>query len=94
MTGGMAYLYDPEGRAPDMMNHETLVHCAVTVPHWEAQLKDLIEQHAAQTDSRKATDILQHWELEKTHFVQICPKEMLSRIAVPLVIEQKAVPAE
>jgi glutamate synthase (NADPH/NADH) large chain len=34
MTGGMAYLYDPEGRATDMMNHETLVHCAVTHEHW------------------------------------------------------------
>ena len=94
MTGGMAYLYDPEGRASDMMNHETLVHCAVTVDHWENQLKSLIERHAAETDSRKAADILQHWDLEKINFVQICPKEMLSRIAAPLGMEPEAVPAE
>jgi glutamate synthase (NADPH/NADH) large chain len=94
MTGGMAYLYDPERRATDLMNHETLVHCPVTVDHWEHQLRSLIVRHAQETDSRKAADILQHWDLKKTHFVQICPKEMLSRIAVPLAIEAKAVPAE
>jgi len=94
MTGGMAYLYDPEGRALDLMNHETLVHCPVTQDHWEKQLKSLIEQHAEETNSRKARDILQHWDLEKANFVQICPKEMLSRIAVPLAIEATAVPAE
>ncbi|MGJ8596857.1 glutamate synthase large subunit [Sulfitobacter sp.] len=94
MTGGMAYLYDPEGRAVDMMNHETLVHCAVTTDHWEDQLKGLIERHAAETDSRKALDILQHWDLEKGNFVQICPKEMLSRIPAPLGIEEQSIPAE
>ena len=94
MTGGMAYLYDPDGRAVDMMNHETLVHCAVNTDHWEAQLKGLIERHAAETDSRKAMDILQHWELERGNFVQICPKEMLSRIPAPLGIEEQSIPAE
>jgi glutamate synthase (NADPH) large chain len=38
MTGGMAYLYDPEGLAGDVMNMETLVTCRVAVEHWEAQL--------------------------------------------------------
>ena len=94
MTGGMAYLYDPEGRATSMMNHETLVHCAVTQDHWEQQLKTLIEGHVAETNSRKAMDILQHWDLEKANFVQICPKEMLNRIPAPLGNEAQAIPAE
>ena len=94
MTGGMAYLYDPEGRAHDMMNHETLVHCAVTQDHWEDQLKSLIQRHEVETSSRKAADILQHWELEKGNFVQVCPIEMLNRIPVPLGNEDQAIPAE
>jgi glutamate synthase (NADPH/NADH) large chain len=94
MTGGMAYLYDPENRAIAMMNHETLVHCAVTQDHWEQQLKTLIERHVAETNSRKAMDILQHWDLEKGNFIQICPKEMLNRIPVPLGDEAQAIPAE
>ena len=94
MTGGMAYLYDPDGLAETLMNLETLVTCPVTVPHWEMQLEELIERHAAETGSRKATDILQHWDIEKTNFIQVCPKEMLAHLAVPLNIEDTAVPAE
>ena len=95
MTGGMAYLYDPEQETPLMMNMETLVTCSVEVDHWETQLKGLIEQHLAETGSRKAADILQHWDTEKTNFVQVCPKEMLVHLAAPLSNETAtAVPAE
>ena len=68
MTGGMAYLYDPEGQAQALMNMETLVTCPVTVEHWEAQLKGLVERHHAETGSRKAADLLQHWDSEAGAF--------------------------
>jgi glutamate synthase (NADPH/NADH) large chain len=73
---------------------ETLVTCGVTVDHWEHQLKGLIVRHLAETGSRKAADILQHWELERGHFVQVCPKEMLVHLAAPLTHEKAAIPAE
>ena len=94
MTGGMAYLYDPKGETGPMMNMETLVTCPVTMDHWEAQLKGLIEQHLAETGSRKAADILQHWDLERANFVQVCSTEMLPHLPVPLSVEATAVPAE
>ncbi|ALI55789.1 glutamate synthase large subunit [Celeribacter marinus] len=94
MTGGMAYLYDPEGNVEDLMNLETLVTCPVTVDHWEAELKDLIERHAAETNSVKAREILSNWEVEKANFLQACPKEMLIHIPAPLSLEEKAIPAE
>jgi len=94
MTGGMAYLYDPQGKAPAMMNHETLVSCPVTVDHWMGQLKDLLERHLKETNSRRAADILQHWDTEKHNFLQICPKEMLIHIPAPLSYEEAAMPAE
>ena len=94
MTGGMAYLYDPEGANEPLMNMETLVTCPVTVDHWEAQLKDLVERHAKETGSRKAAEILQHWETEKANFVQVCPKEMLVHLKAPLTNEVAAMPAE
>jgi len=94
MTGGMAYLYDPDGAAEDLMNLESLVTCGLGHPHWEAQLKGLIERHAAETGSRKAADILQHWESEKANFLQVCPKEMLVHLSHPLSDEPQAVPAE
>lgn len=94
MSGGMAYLYDPEGRAPDLMNMETLVINPVTVEHWFGQLEHLIERHLEETGSRKAADILQHWDVEKHKFVQVCPKEMLANLSHPLSVEEKAIPAE
>jgi glutamate synthase (NADPH) large chain len=94
MTGGMAYLYDPKGTSAPLINMESLVTCPVTVDHWHDQLKDLIERHAKETGSRKAADILQHWDVEKAHFVQVCPTEMLIHLKHPLMIEEAAIPAE
>ncbi|MEL6564802.1 MAG: glutamate synthase large subunit [Pseudomonadota bacterium] len=94
MTGGMAYLYDPEGEAERLMNLETLVTCPVTVPHWQSQLEEMIERHLAETGSRKAADILQHWDMEQRHFLQVCPKEMLIHLPAPLTLDEGAIPAE
>jgi len=94
MTGGMAYVHDPEGVAEDYMNLESLVTCAVTHPHWEAQLRGLIERHLAETGSRKAADILADWAEQRGNFVQVCPKEMLVHLPCPLSEEARAMPAE
>ncbi len=94
MTGGMAYIHDPEGRARALVNGETVVACKVAVAHWEAELKDLIERHLAETGSRRAQDILRYWDQELPHFVQICPREMLDKLAHPLGVAPEAIPAE
>lgn len=94
MSGGMAYIYDPEGRSTGLMNMETLLTCPVSEPHWEAQLKELIERHVKETGSQKAASILQHWDMERLNFVQVCPKEMLDKIPYPLGVIDQAIPAE
>ncbi len=94
MTGGMAYLYDPDGTSAPLINMETLVTCPVTVDHWMTQLEELIERHLAETGSRRAAEILQHWDAEKHNFLQICPKEMLVHLTHPLSVEDAAIPAE
>ncbi len=94
MTGGMAYLYDPDGAAAKLINAETVVTCGVTQPHWLNQLEEMVERHAAETGSRKAQDILQYWDTEKANFVQVCPIEMLDKLAHPIGVENEAIPAE
>ncbi|PVA10563.1 glutamate synthase large subunit [Pelagivirga sediminicola] len=94
MTGGMAYLYDPRAEAAPLMNRETIVIGPVGHPHWEDQLHSMIERHAAETGSRKALDILQHWSTEKAHFLQVCPREMIGKLPHPLSNEALAMPAE
>ncbi|MDP4033889.1 MAG: glutamate synthase large subunit, partial [Pseudorhodobacter sp.] len=94
MTGGMAYLYDPDGIAEDFMNLESLVTSAVTHPHWQAQLRGLIEQHVRETGSQKGAQILANWQAERSNFLQVCPKEMLVHLAWPLSETAQAVPAQ
>ena len=90
MTGGMAYVYDNDGNAAKYMNHDTIVTCRVSVDHWERQLKDLVEQHHAETRSLKAEQILDHWDYSVSRFIQVCPKEMLERLPYPLSLDNKA----
>ncbi|MEL7105749.1 MAG: glutamate synthase-related protein, partial [Pseudomonadota bacterium] len=94
MTGGMAYLYDPDGLADAMLNREGIVTCPATSTHYEAELKGLVMAHAVETGSRKAEELLQHWDDVRGHFVQVCPKEMLDKLEHPLDLEPAAVPAE
>ncbi|MEO1420557.1 MAG: glutamate synthase-related protein, partial [Pseudomonadota bacterium] len=94
MTGGMAYLFDPDGIAQDLMNMETLVTGPVAHPHWISELESMVERHLEETNSRKAADILQHWDESLKHFIQVCPKEMLDKLPVPLSDEPAAMPAE
>ncbi|WBU60174.1 glutamate synthase large subunit [Paracoccus albus] len=96
MTGGMAYLYDPEGLAQKYMNMESIVTCPVTVAHWEDQLKSLIARHVEETNSVKAREILDNWDIERGNFMQVCPKEMLPLLEHPIAEtgDLAAMPAE
>jgi glutamate synthase (NADPH) large chain len=84
MTGGMAWLFDPHGQAPALINADTLIVGPVVSTHWEAELKSLVEAHLAETGSRRAEAILHHWDIERRHFLQLCPVEMLPHLAHPL----------
>ncbi len=94
MTGGMAYVWDPEGRARSLFNMDSLVTCPVTVPHWDEQLRTLVERHEQETGSRRAAELLADWATARAQFVQVCPKEMLPHLQHPLALEELAVPAE
>lgn len=85
MTGGMAFLYDPDGKVETRINHETLSLHRIQSAYWENRLKSLIEQHVEETDSQRGREILHSWEQNRDCFIQICPKEMLSRLDHPLI---------
>ena len=84
MTGGMAFVYDTDATFSERVNGESVKICRIESAHWEGVLKALVEEHVAETDSHFGQDLLAHWELELGRFWQICPKEMLSRLANPL----------
>ena len=94
MTGGMAYIYDPEGSVEERMNEETIVSTPIRSAHWEAELRSLVAAHAEETGSKRASELLRNWADELPKFVQICPKEMLARLAHPLSDDEQAIPAQ
>ncbi|MEM9813266.1 MAG: glutamate synthase-related protein, partial [Pseudomonadota bacterium] len=93
MTGGMAFLYDEAGVAEERLNLETLVTAPVTSAHWEGVLRGLIEAHTAETRSARAAELLRNWPEARARFLQVCPREMLARLAHPLS-DAEAIPAE
>lgn len=84
MTGGMAFVFDEQGQFPTRANPESILWQRVSSAHWEGVLRGLIEEHIARTDSAWAKGLMQDWERNLAHFWQICPKEMISRLAHPL----------
>jgi len=87
MTGGMAYVYDMANQLPDRVNDETILVQRLANAHWRNALRQLIQQHAEETASPRAAQILANWEAEVLHFWQICPKEMVNRLPHPLGME-------
>ena len=94
MTGGMAFIYDPKGAFSDRVNPESLIWQAIATEHWENRLKALVAEHADETGSPLAKEILRTWEEHLMHFVQVCPKEMVDRLEHPLSDTASRVPAE
>ena len=94
MTGGMAFVYDPQGRFDRLVNPETLVWQGIETDHWHGVLKALVEEHLAETRSSLAEDLLRNWDQVVGNFVQVCPKEMLPRLSHPISDRRQAVPAE
>jgi glutamate synthase (NADPH/NADH) large chain len=94
MTGGMAFVYDRDGSFSAEVNDDTVVWQRPETAYWEGVLKGLIEEHARETRSTYAQEILANWRIERTRFVQVCPKELLGRLAHPIAEERQAASAE
>jgi glutamate synthase (NADPH/NADH) large chain len=92
MTGGMAFVYDPDASFERRVNGESLTWQRLGTAHWEGVLRDLIEEHARVTDSKWSKGLLEDWDRVAGDFWQIVPKEMLTRVSHPL--SEEAVAAE
>jgi glutamate synthase (NADPH/NADH) large chain len=84
MTGGMAFVYDPENIFEAHVNADTVTYQRIAAKHWEQVLKAAVAEHFAETASPRAENILSGWEWELPKFWQICPQEMLERLDHPL----------
>ncbi len=74
MSGGIAYVYDEDGRFSENCNRELVSLEALSIDD-ASMLAELLERHMAQTNSAKARSLLNAWETTLSRFVKIFPLE-------------------
>ncbi|MFN7175125.1 MAG: hypothetical protein ACK4MT_10585, partial [Thermaurantiacus tibetensis] len=84
MTGGMAFVLDTDGSFERRVNPDSVVWQRLASAHWEEVVKGLIARHVAETGSRYAEGLLLDWAGTRARLWQVCPKEMVARLAHPL----------
>jgi glutamate synthase (ferredoxin) len=79
MTGGQAFVYDPEERLERHLNGQ-LVHAQRLDSATAEELRGLLERHVGYTGSQRATQLLVGWEAALARFWRIAPKAEVARI--------------
>src|SRR5690242_1064380 len=74
MSGGVAYIYDPQGELPVNLNVE-MVELESLDAEDIAWLKDTVQTHVDATDSAVGQRILSDWENELTNFTKVMPRD-------------------
>jgi len=80
MSGGIAYVYDPQGALPDNLNAE-MVELEALDDDDVQWLRDMLGAHVDATDSAVGQRVLSDWESELTHFVKVMPRDYKSVLA-------------
>ena len=73
MSGGIAYLWDPNQASSDKCNPDMIELEAVEAEEDIAELRQLIEKHLAYTGSSVARKVLDNWEASLAQFVKVMP---------------------
>ena len=88
MTGGMAFVYDKAGTFQDRVNPATLEIVRIASAHWAYRLRSLVEEHAKQTESALALQLLNEWDVEIENFWQVVPTEIIPTLDKPIYDRQ------
>ncbi|GGA27466.1 glutamate synthase large subunit [Paenibacillus physcomitrellae] len=75
MSGGIAYVYDPEGTFIDRCNLEMVLLERVEESAEQEELRKLISRHVLYTDSKIGRRVLDSWSESLPQFVRVIPKD-------------------
>ena len=87
MTGGMAFIYDKSKNFESFVNPNSIVWQNVETDYWKDFLKKNLEIFHNQTKSKICGEILENFDVELKHFIQVCPIEMLDKIENPISLK-------
>jgi glutamate synthase (ferredoxin) len=79
MTGGQAFVYDPEEKMERHLNGQLVSALRISTAEAE-ELRGLLERHVHHTGSRQASELLGNWEAELARFWRVAPKAEVARI--------------
>ncbi len=74
MSGGIAWVYDPDGQFPDRCNLE-MVELESSSEEDLIEIRGMIERHFTYTGSDLAREILDAWPQTSPSFVKVMPKD-------------------
>jgi glutamate synthase (NADPH/NADH) large chain len=74
MSGGVAYVLDPERKFSKLCNTEMVSLEELEPPELEA-VRALVVEHCERTASPKAAELLHDWKREAAGFVKVIPSE-------------------
>jgi glutamate synthase (NADPH) large chain len=74
MSGGVAYVYDPDGSFPSQLNTEMVDLDSLDEDDLE-WLHGMIQMHVDATDSAVGQRILADWPGQQRHFVKVMPRD-------------------
>ena len=88
MTGGMAFVYDPENIFENYVNSASVVWQKPETKYWKERLKTVLEEYNSETQSEISKQILQNFSDEVANFKQVCPIEMLNKLQNPITLKK------
>jgi glutamate synthase domain-containing protein 2/glutamate synthase domain-containing protein 1/glutamate synthase domain-containing protein 3 len=80
MSGGACFVHDPQGDVLARVNRQLVEARRPDGPQL-AEVRQLVEEHATVTGSRRAAALLSDWEASSDAFWRIAPKTDLDRVA-------------
>ena len=89
MTGGMAFIYDKSKEFEKKVNQDSVVWQNIETEYWIKFLKELITEHNIETGSYLSKKIIDNFDNELQHFIQVCPKEMINKLENPVTLKTK-----
>lgn len=75
MSGGIAYIYDPDGNLAKRRNAGLTGISQVKAQQDKEELEEILQKHLEYTGSDKARSLLENFAKEIKHFVKIMPDE-------------------
>ncbi|PSL50569.1 glutamate synthase (NADH) large subunit [Salsuginibacillus halophilus] len=99
MSGGVAYLFDPDHTVKDLCNPEMVFFETIDTSEDYSYVKSMLENHVNYTNSSLARSILERFETAASSFVKVIPKdykrmlEAIERVKAEGVTEQEAIMA-